>query len=183
MKTSIEVPAGFAVAILTQHPTVAMRVVDGIGVYLHQFDKRAHIKPLDHDWELSLDADEAPLWRLIDQRGYENIDTRPVEIPADLRVTPSLRDQVVEQISRYLAARAVDEGYETLEEAHDFDMQGEVDDLATEAENAFLAAFKPHEGRAANDASRGVPALPQVAPADFKPPVAGTTMTEEQPPS
>lgn len=187
MKTDILVPAGHRVAILNSSPTTAYRVVDGIAVYIQMFDKRATIAPLDMEWELSLDSETEPKWQLIDQRGYEKIDTRPVEIPLDLRTTPSLRDQVVEQISRYFAARAVDEGYESLEEAHDFDMQGEIDDLATEAEGAFLAAFTPHQGRAANDTAGGVPAIPEVSPNAFKPPVPGkvpkTTMQEEPGPA
>lgn len=171
MEKNIVVPAGFSVAILATCPTTAHRVCDGISVYLNQFSRRARIPPLDVEWELSLEGAEEPQYRLIDQRGYENIDTRPVEIPLDLRTTPTLRDQVVEQISRYFAARAVDEGYETLEEAHDFDMQGELDDLATEAETSFLAAFTPHQGRAANDNARGVPAVPDLGSQALKPPV------------
>lgn len=188
MEKNIIVPLGHAVAVLSTRPTVAHRIVDGISVYLNQFHKRAKIAPLDHEWELLLESAEEPQYRLIDQRGYENLDTRPVEIPLDLRTTPTLRDQVVEQVARYLAARAVDDEYETLEEAHDFDVQGELDDIATEAETAFLAAFAPHEGRAANDQSRGVPAIPDVGSEGLKPPVVPKTgkksekfMTEETP--
>lgn len=188
MEKNIIVPPGHAVAILATKPTVAHRIVDGISVYLNQFHKRANVPPLDHEWELLLESEEEPQYRLIDKRGYENIDTRPVEIPLDLRTTPSLRDQVVEQISRYMAARAVDEGYETLEEAHDFDMVAELDDIATEAETAFLAAFTPHQGRAANDQTRGVPALPEIEPQDLAPPPAvippkkGKKQMQEEPP-
>lgn len=182
METNIIVPAGHAVAILSTTPTVAHRVVDGISVYLNQFHKRAKIAPLDHEWELLLESQEEPQYRLINQTGYENIDTRPVEIPLDLRTTPSLRDQVIEQVARYMTARAVDEGYESLEEAHDFDMQGEIDDLATEAEHAFLAAFTPHQGRAANTQAGGVPAVPELS-AQALTPVREPkpTMTEEKP--
>lgn len=184
MQKNIIVPAGHRVAIMAPKPCYAYRVVDGVAVFLKEFHTRAAIAALDVEWELSLESEEDPSYRLVDVRGYENIDTRAVEIPLDLRTTPTLRDQVVEQISRYFAARAVDEGYETLEEAHDFDMQGEIDDLATSAEASFLAAFTPHQGRAANDTARGVPALPEVRPEAFKPPsaviVPKPTLSEEE---
>lgn len=67
-----------------------------------------------------------------------------------LKAAASMRDMVVEQISRYLSARASDEGFESLEEAMDFDIEGELDDLQTRAESSYLAAFMPHEGRADN---------------------------------
>lgn len=153
-KTNVVVPAGHAVAILATAPTLAYRVVDGIAVYLRQFEKRARVPPLDMEWELELESEGKVNYRLVDQRGFERVDPNPVEIPAELRATPSLRDQVVELVARYLGARAQDDGYETLEEANDFDIDGEVDDIATEAERSFLAVFKPHVGRAANNPDR-----------------------------
>lgn len=179
MEQNIIVPAMHSVVIFSQAPTAASRVVDGVVVHLKDFQRRQIVKPLAEDWELHLVSSGDFTWRLVNQAGFENIDTTPAEVPMDLRATPSMRDQVVELVSRYIAARAQDDGYETLEEALDFDMAGEIDDLATEAERAFLAAFAPPQGRAANDPPPGtkVPSKPPKTP----PRADSGEMAEEQP--
>lgn len=180
METTVVLPAGFE---LKGHSAViisAYNVIDGLGVLLARFPRLVHIRPADVEREILFRSDSPSSFTdfdMIDRRGLEVVDPNPVEVPLRLKASTSMRDQIVEQISRYLSARAQDEGYESLEEAMDFDIDLELDDLQTRSEGAFLASFAPHEGRA-NNTPRN-PADKRQEPE--KVPKDGTTMTEEAP--
>lgn len=151
METTVVVPAGFELRGLSSVPVSVFVVVDGIGVLLARFASVVRVKPYLEERELLVRSDvEFTEFDLIDRRGLEVVDPNPVEVPLRLKAAPSMRDMVVEHLSRYLSARAQDEGFESLEEAMDFDIEGELDDLQTRAESSYLAAFMPHEGRADN---------------------------------
>lgn len=166
MDTSIIIPAGFALEGFSKH-AVMYEVADGVGMYRRGFNSIVRVDPAPHEREFLFKTQEVfKDFRLIDKRGLEVVDPNPVEVPLNLKATPTMKEQIVEQISRYLSARAADEGYETLEEAMDFDIPGELDDLQTAAEGSFLASFAPHEGRA-NNTPRRPGERPTVAP---KPP-------------
>lgn len=153
METTVVLPAGFELKGVSPEILSAFVVVEGIGVLLARFPRLVHIKPHAEEREILFRSDGAASFTtfdMVDRRGLEPVDPNPVEVPLRLKAAPSMRDQVVEHISRYLSARAQDEGFESLEEAMDFDIEGELDDLQTRAEGAYLASFAPHEGRANN---------------------------------
>lgn len=151
MDTNIVVPAGFGVHGFVSDPVNVYDMASGLGVLIGSFPKVVNVKPSTVERELLFRSEvEFQNFELKDLRGLEVVDPTPVELPLRLAAAPSLRDQVVEQISRYLSARAKDEGFESLEEAMDFDLDAELDDLQTLAEGTFLQSFMPHEGRAVN---------------------------------
>lgn len=174
METSVVVPAGFELRGLSSAPVSVYTVVDGLGVLLARFASVVRVKPFAEERELLMRSDvEFKDFDLLDRRGLEVPDPNPTEVPLRLKAAPSMRDMVVEHLSRFLAARAQDEGFESLEEAMDFDLEGEMDDLQTRAESSYLAAFAPHEGRADN-----APGLKRDERAEVKKPVE---MTSEEP--
>lgn len=149
METNVVVPAGFGVHAFVSDLVRVYDMESGIGVLIGSFPSVVNVKPSVVERELMFRSDvEFKDFELRDLRGLEMLDTTPLEIPLRLAAAPSMRDQVVEQISRYLSARAKDEGFESLEEAMDFDVTGEVDELQTRAEASFIQSFMPHEGRA-----------------------------------
>lgn len=151
METNVVVPAGFGVHAFVSDLVRVYDMESGIGVLIGSFPSVVNVKPSVVERELMFRSDvEFKDFELRDLRGLEILDTTPLEVPLRLAAAPSMRDQVVEQISRYLSARAKDEGFESLEEAMDFDIGGELDDLQTRAEGSFIQSFMPHEGRAGN---------------------------------
>lgn len=151
METNVVVPAGHTLDGVGSGPVHVYDMSDGLGVLLGIYPSIVKVRSADHERELMFRSDVLfQNFVLKDVRGFEEVDPTPVEIPVRLATAPSMRDQVVEQISRYLFARAKDEGFESLEEAMDFDVEGEVDELQTRAETSFIASFMPHQGRAAN---------------------------------
>lgn len=151
MDTNIVVPAGYGVHGFVSDPVNVYDMASGLGVLIGSFPKVVNVKPSTVERELLFRSEvEFQNFELKDLRGLEVVDPRPIEVPLRLAAAPSMREQVVEQISRYLSARAKDEGFESLEEAMDFDITGEVDELQTRAEASFIQSFMPHEGRATN---------------------------------
>lgn len=182
METTVVLPAGFELKGLSPAIISAYVVVDGLGVLLARFPRLVHIKPHAEEREILFRSDHDASFTefdMVDRRGLEVPDPNPMEVPLRLKAAPSMRDQIVEQISRYLSARAQDEGYESLEEAMDFDLGAELDDLQTRAEGAYLATFMPHEGRADNSPGLKRDQRPETKPEPPKP--AFPTVAEEVP--
>lgn len=151
-EVNVVVPPGFSLEGACVQPTRCYVMEGGLGVLLAIFTNRVRVKPADVERELLFRSDDLVFqdFSIVDKRGFEIVDPNPVEVPVHLKASPSMRDMVVEQISRFMAARAMDEGFESLEEAMDFDVAAELDDLQSRAEGQFLATFMPHEGRASN---------------------------------
>lgn len=149
--------------------------VDGIAYRVAgpQSDYTALVVDFDRELVLKWQDDDAePATYLADKSGLEFPDPSPVEVPLMLKAQPSMRTQIIEELGRYLSARAMDEGYESLEEANDFDLDAEIDDMATEAEEAFRAAFRISEGGLA-------PVVPETTGGTLKP--VETVLQEEEP--
>lgn len=179
-EVNVVLPAGYGLDGVSTAPVRCYHMVDGVGVLLGLFSSRVRIKPAGEERELMFRSDLKFVdFELQDKRGLEKVDPTPTEIPLRLKASPSMRDQVVEQVSRYLSARAQDQGFESLEEAMDFDLDGELDDLQTRAETQFLAKFAPHEGRAAAGPKVRDPAVN--VPSDGPPPVIRDGKTEPKP--
>lgn len=182
-EVNVILPAGFSLDGVSTAPIRAYHMVDGVGVLLGLFTSRVRIKPAGEERELMFRSDVVfQDFTTADRRGLEKVDPTPTEIPLRLKASPSMRDQVVEQVSRYLSARAQDQGFESLEEAMDFDVEGELDDLQTRAESQFLAKFAPHEGRAAAGAQVREPA-PAAPAGSAPPPIKDGKVEPKQPPT
>lgn len=148
MEQVIEVPALHELEVRTVYPFTLWEDIDGVAVRLKGPLTSLVVPVLDADrlFVVKTEKDEVPAYYITDKRGFEMPDQTPAEIPLQVRAQPALRDTIIEELGRYMSARARDEGLETIEEANDFDMEGELDDIATEAEQAFIASFKLAEG-------------------------------------
>lgn len=62
---------------------------------------------------------------VLDKRGYEVNNPKPLFIPVDGR--PSLRDRIKRMIRQELSDQAFDKGFETFEQSNDFDMDDEFE--------------------------------------------------------
>jgi len=69
-----------------------------------------------------------------DYLGREKPDPRPVEVPIGRGRAESLADQIKRLVRENLSQVAAREGYETLEEADDFDIDDEEGELLTSYE-------------------------------------------------
>lgn len=63
----------------------------------------------------------------LDERGHEILDDTPVAIPVRLTRPPTLTEQMRQVIRGELSRAAAAEGYETFEEADDFDVDDDFD--------------------------------------------------------
>lgn len=63
----------------------------------------------------------------------EEVDPRPVEIPAELKRPPSLKEQMQQMIRQEMSLAAAQANEETFEEADDFD----IDDIDTMPESPY----------------------------------------------
>lgn len=63
----------------------------------------------------------------LDEKGHEILDDTPVAIPVKFMRAQTLTDQVRALISVHASQRAADDGFETFEEANDFDIPDEYD--------------------------------------------------------
>lgn len=61
----------------------------------------------------------------LDASGFEHPDPRPVEIPTRLKLPQRQVDRVREIIRQEMSRKAEGEGFESFEEADDFDIPGE----------------------------------------------------------
>lgn len=79
----------------------------------------------------------------INERGQEVLDPTPLEIPLGFRVPESLSEQVKRLVRRQLSEAADGRGYETFDEANDFD----IPDDQVEPDTPFEMVFDPSIGR------------------------------------
>lgn len=64
----------------------------------------------------------------LDEFGHETLDPTPIAPPVGFRPAPSLAEQIREMVrSERLAREVIEAGYETFEEADDFDVGDDVD--------------------------------------------------------
>lgn len=62
--------------------------------------------------------------------GKEVLDSTPLEVPLHWRRPPSLRDQIKQFVRTELSAQAEDRGFDSFEEADDFEMDEDPDPLS-----------------------------------------------------
>lgn len=75
----------------------------------------------------------------LDKDGNEVGDPTPVAPPAHLRRTMTMSEQIQQMIRREFSMRASEEGFETFEEAEDFD----IDDDPADPHTPYEAVFDP----------------------------------------
>lgn len=75
----------------------------------------------------------------LDANGNEVGDPTPVAPPAHLRRSPTMSEQIQTMIRRQLSLTAQEQGYESFEEAEDFD----VDDDPVDPHTPYEAVFDP----------------------------------------
>lgn len=64
----------------------------------------------------------------LDERGHEKLDNTPIEIPLEFRETETLEERIKRLLRSEQFAREMDrQGYETYEEADDFDVGDDYD--------------------------------------------------------
>lgn len=109
------------------------------------------------------------------QNGKEQNDPRAMVIDANLERPPTLQEQIRRIIKTDLAIQAQNQGYETFEEANDFNIDGEDDEPPTKYEvmtdelplngNSSLVDEEP-ENAADDEAVAGEPADPAAVDAN-----------------
>lgn len=87
----------------------------------------------------------------LNAEGHETLDPRPVEIPAGFKRPDTLAEQVQRLVRNEFSEMASAQGFETFEEADDFDVE---DDDEIDVNTPFEVEFDPVLGR-------------EVTPADF----------------
>lgn len=93
-------------------------------------------KLLEEEVERIRQAHEAGM-SYLDKHGREIPSGVPVEVPIRFRTPQSTREVVADLVRRELSQRAQDEGFETWEEADDFDIEDDPVDPRTEYERVF----------------------------------------------
>lgn len=63
----------------------------------------------------------------LDERGYEILDSKPMEIPVGYRRPPSLEERMRAMVRNEISRRAQEVGQETFEEADDFKVDDDYD--------------------------------------------------------
>ena len=83
--------------------------------------------------------EEVPMYGGLDDRGWEVPDPNPVEIPAGFRKPETLAEMVQRMVRGRVSEIAESEGYETFEEADDFEIADDeyMDDPSTPYEEEF----------------------------------------------
>lgn len=99
--------------------------------------RRSRIKDVSND-----DPDRVR----IDDKGREVLDTTPVTLPVRFRRGENISDQVQRLVAMELSKRAAAEGYETFDEANDFDVGDDYDprsehEIDEVAEDAFYDRY------------------------------------------
>lgn len=116
----------------------------------------------------------------LDEHGFEHPDPTPVEMPTRLRLPQRQVDRVRELVRRELSQRAQEEGFESFDEADDFEIEGE-DPISPyeeifEPQSGTPLAKQPLKG---DDPPGDPPQAPSAAkppaPAGDAPPAAGTS--------
>lgn len=62
--------------------------------------------------------------------GKEVLDSTPVEVPLHWKRPPSLRDQIKQYVRSELSSQASEEGFDSFEEADDFEVDEDPDPLS-----------------------------------------------------
>lgn len=98
----------------------------------------------------------------LDAMGRETPDPFPMEVPLHLQAGPSLSDTVRRLIQGELSKIADDSGYETFEEADDFDIEDDPADPHTPYEAVFDPPLpqEPDPGKTSVDPVPGSPQAP-----------------------
>lgn len=90
----------------------------------------------------------------LNERGQEVLDSTPMQPPVGYKKSPSISDQIAQAVrSQRLAEEAAAAGFETFEEADDFDV-GDDFDPETPFENEFDVPVKELKRRAKADRQR-----------------------------
>lgn len=109
---------------------------------------------------------------------FEIVDSTPLEAPLDLKPSPGLTEIVRDLVRREMSQVADQLGYETFEEADDFDIEDDPLDPLTEYEKVFdFPAASAAPGEAVQGVA-GAPGgdkapLPSSPPGDLPKPLAG----------
>lgn len=101
--------------------------------------------------------------------GKEVLDSTPLEIPLSWKRPPSLRDQIKQFVRSELSNRASEEGFDTFEEADDFDVDEDPDPLSAyelkEAREEVPTIIQKKTQEAPQETQPGGPPVTPVKPA------------------
>ena len=89
--------------------------------------------------------EETPMYGSLDERGWEIPDPTPVEIPAGFSRPESLEAMVQRMVRTRVSDIAAEEGFETFEEADDFEVDEE--DYVNDPSTPYEEDFDPMLGR------------------------------------
>lgn len=81
-----------------------------------------------------------------DKQGRECPDPTPLEIPAGFNRPPTLQEQIERCIRRHMSAQAEAEGFESFEDANDFDT-GDEDPTLSDTRYTDMGADEPYGGK------------------------------------
>lgn len=103
----------------------------------------------------------------LDSRGHEVVSNVPVELPVGARRPESLVEQIKRMVRHELSQAGAAQGFETFEEADDFDVGDDYDPKSpwelTADQEEFSLSKAPPEAKEAAQASK--PAEPATPPA------------------
>lgn len=74
----------------------------------------------------------------LDENGHEQLDPNPIEVPVGFKRPETLAEQVQRLVRTSVSLQAEQEGYESFEEANDFDIDGENDPFADTPYETFF---------------------------------------------
>ncbi|AZL82911.1 hypothetical protein [Apis mellifera associated microvirus 39] len=78
-----------------------------------------------------------PVYPRLDEHGHEVPDPRPMAIPAGFRRPETLAEQVQRLVRTHISMQAQNEGFESFEEAEDFDIEDDHGEPTTPYETEF----------------------------------------------
>lgn len=79
--------------------------------------------------------------------GQEIPDPKPLEVPAHLRGAESTDDRIQRLISQAMSRHAQEQGFESIDEANDFDIDDDdPDEVFTQHEVMAMSLEVPHDG-------------------------------------
>lgn len=95
----------------------------------------------------NVDVDGVQVLAILDENGHEVGDPIPVAPPVGLTRRPTMAEQIQTMIRREMSNRAQAEGFETFDEAEDFD----IDDDPLDPRTPYEAVFDPPQQKEIDD--------------------------------
>lgn len=126
----------------------------------------------------NLDAKGKPRSATLTEKGRELGDPVPMEPPLGIYQTPSLIEQIRRSVAEELSRQAAAQGFETWEEANDFDVPGDPLDPSSPYEEQFEPTPPPPHMVGQPPAT---PAPEPAKPPSAEPPSGGASVQEKNP--